>query len=203
MIGGPARDEKTKPGTRILKALLILLAAALLVAAAWVERDSLGWSSEEAGEKMCSEVDVDAPVPHAVFRDYGENWSKLEEYKGQVVLLNFWATWCPPCELEVPTLIQLQEEYGAKGFTVIGIAMDDEGAETVKPFVETRRFQVKDASRAVNFPVFLGTPDMANKFSVGEAYPSSFLISRDGRLVKRIVGPVYHPTLSKAIKGLL
>ena len=186
-----------------MKGLLILLAAALLLGAAWVKRDSLGWPSEESGEKMSSEVDIDLPTPHAVFRDYGENWSKLEAYKGQVVLLNFWATWCPPCELEMPTLIQLQEEYGTKGFTVIGIAMDDEGAETVKPFVETRRFGVKGVSRAMNYPVYLGTQDMAEKFGVREEYPTSFLISREGRQVKRIVGPVYHASLSKAIKKLL
>ena len=186
-----------------MKGLLILLASALLLGAAWVKRDSLGWPSEESGEKMCSEVDIDVPAPHAVFRDYGENWSKLEEYKGQVVLVNFWATWCPPCVVEMPTLIQLQEEYGTKGFTVIGIAMDDEGAETVKPFVETRRFEVKGLARAINYPVYLGTQDMAEKFGVREEYPSSFLISRDGRQVKRIVGPVYHPSISKAIKGLL
>ena len=86
-----------------MKGLLILLASALLLGAAWVKRDSLGWPSEESGEKMCSEVDIDVPAPHAVFRDYGENWSKLEEYKGQVVLVNFWAT-CgtgvPPINLE-------------------------------------------------------------------------------------------------------
>ena len=205
VIGGevPAfKGEETKLGARNLR-ILILLASALLLSAAWVKRDSLGWPSWDSDEKMCSEVDIDLPAPQAVFRDYGGNWSKLEEYKGQVVLVNFWATWCPPCEVEMPTLIQLQEEYGAKGFTVIGIAMDDEGAETVKPFVETRRFEVQGAKRAMNYPVYLGTQDMAEKFGVKEEYPSSFLVSRDGRQVKRIVGPVYHPSLSKAIKGLL
>jgi len=186
-----------------LKGLLILLAAALLLGAAWVKRDSLRWPSEESGEKIRSEVDIDLPARHAVFRDYGENWSKLEEYRGKVVLVNFWATWCPPCELEMPTLIQLQEEYGTRGFTVMGIAMDDEGAETVKPFVETRRFEVQGVSRAMNYPVYLGTQDMAEKFGVKEEYPTSFLISREGRQVQRIVGPVYHPSISKAIKGLL
>jgi hypothetical protein len=86
---------------------------------------------------------------------------------------------------------------------VIGIAMDDEGAETVRPFVKTRRFEVKGLARAINYPVYLGTQDMAEKFGVKEEYPSSFLISRDGRQVKHIVGPVYHASISKAIKGLL
>jgi hypothetical protein len=63
--------------------------------------------------------------------------------------------------------------------------------------------EVQGAKRAINYPVYLGTQDMAEKFGVRDEYPSSFLISRDGRQVKRIVGPVYHPSLSKTIKGLL
>jgi thiol-disulfide isomerase/thioredoxin len=173
-----------------MKALLVLVAAAVLLGFVWVKRDSLGWPESEAGERMSSEED-------------GDNWYKLEQYKGQVVLVNFWATWCPPCEVETPTLISLQEEFAPKGFTVIAIAMDDEGAETVRPFAETRRFDVKGTQRAINFPVFLGTQESAERFGAYDVYPTSFLISRAGRQVKRIVGPVYYPTVAKAIKGLL
>jgi hypothetical protein len=63
--------------------------------------------------------------------------------------------------------------------------------------------EVQGAKRAINYPVYLGTEDMAEKFGVRDEYPSSFLISRDGRQVKRIVGPVYRPSLSKATNGLL
>ena len=186
-----------------MKALVILVVSAALLGLAWVKRDSLGWPNGDSGERMSSEEDIDLPAPNAVFRDYGENWYKLEKYKGRVLLVNFWATWCPPCEYETPALIQLQEEFGPKGFTVIAIAMDDEGAETVRPFAETRRFDVKGISRAINYPIFLGTQDSADKFGVHDEYPTSFLISRDGRQVKRIAGPIYYPTVSKAIKGLL
>jgi len=194
---------KTTTGSKKIEGSAHIAGVGLIAGRGLGETRFAGWPSEESGEKMCSEVDIDVPAPHAVFRDYGENWSKLEEYNGQVVLVNFWATWCPPCMDEMPTLIQLQEEYGTKGFTVVGIAMDDEGAEAVKPFVETRRFDVKGVGRAINYPVYLGTQDMAEKFGVREEYPSSFLISRDGRQVKRIVGPVYRPSISKAIKNLL
>jgi cytochrome c biogenesis protein CcmG, thiol:disulfide interchange protein DsbE len=186
-----------------MKALLIAFCLAVLLGVAWVKRDSLGWPAGDAGEKMSSEENVDLPVPKAVFRDYGGNWRQLEQYKGQVVLVNFWATWCPPCEIEAPTLIRLQEEFAAKGFTIIAIAMDDEGTETVRPYAETKRFDVKGAQRAINFPVFLGTQESAERFSAYDSYPTSFLISREGRQVERISGPVYYPSVSQAIKRLL
>ena len=185
-----------------MKALLVLVGVVVLLGFAWVKRDSLGWP-EDQSERMSSEEDINLPAPKAVFRDYGDNWYKLEQYQGQVVLVNFWATWCPPCEIETPALIRLQEEFGPKGFTVIAIAMDDEGAETVRPFAETRRFDVKGTSRAINFPIFLGTQESAERFGAYDSYPTSFLISREGRQVKRISGPVFYPTVSKAIKRLL
>ena len=186
-----------------MKAFLILAGLVILLGFAWVKRDSLGWPAGDSGERMSTEEDIDLPVPKAAFRDYSENWYQLEQYKGQVLLVNFWATWCPPCEIEAPTLIRLQEEFASKGFNVIAIAMDDEGAETVRPFAETRRFDVKGTPAAINFPIFLGTQESAERFGAYDSYPTSFLISRDGRQVKRIVGPVYYPTVSKAIKGLL
>lgn len=185
------------------KTLLIVVVLALLGGVAWVKRDFLGWPSEDSGPRMSSEQDIDLAAPDAAFREFGDNWVELKQYRGQVVLLNFWATWCPPCQVETPTLIQLQEKYGSQGFTVVAVAMDDEGAETVKPFVETKRFDLKGESRAMNFPVVLGTHDAAEKFGADDAYPTSFLISRDGRLVKRIQGPVFYETVSKAIRGLL
>jgi cytochrome c biogenesis protein CcmG/thiol:disulfide interchange protein DsbE len=186
-----------------MKALLIVVLSLVLLGFAWVKRDSLGWPDADSGERMSTEEDVNLPTPKAVFQDYSGNWYKLEQYNGRVVLVNFWATWCPPCEVEAPTLIRLQQEFESKGFTVIAIAMDDEGAETVRPFAETRRFDVKGTPRAINFPIFLGTQESAERFGAYDAYPTSFLLSRDGRQVKRISGPVYYPTISKAIKGLL
>ena len=66
----------------------------------------------------------------------------LADYKGKVVFVNFWATWCDPCRVEIPWLIAMQNKYGPKGFTVLGIAMDDEGKSAVAPFLEKERFDV-------------------------------------------------------------
>ena len=69
----------------------------------------------------------------------------LADYKGKVVFVNFWATWCDPCRVEIPWLIDMQNKYGPKGFTVVGIAMDEEGEAVVAPFLDKERFDVDGA----------------------------------------------------------
>lgn len=70
----------------------------------------------------------------------------IAQYKGKVVLVNFWATWCQPCRAEIPWLIELQKKYGPQGLVILGIAMDDEGKKVVQPFVQTQRFNVAATS---------------------------------------------------------
>ena len=67
------------------------------------------------------------------FKDLDGKEVSLEDYKGKVVLVNFWATWCEPCRVEIPWLIEMQQKYGSKGFTVLGVAMDEEGKSVVSP----------------------------------------------------------------------
>jgi AhpC/TSA family len=70
----------------------------------------------------------------------------VEQYKGKVVLVNFWATWCQPCRVEIPWLIEFQKKYGPQGLVILGVAMDDEGRKVVQPFVQNKRFAVATAS---------------------------------------------------------
>ena len=67
----------------------------------------------------------------------------LDQYKGKVVLVNFWATWCEPCKAEIPWLIEFNHKYGSKGLVILGIAMDDEGKKVVEPWVKSKRFEVR------------------------------------------------------------
>ena len=67
------------------------------------------------------------PAPDVIFKDLTGKDVSLADYRGKVVLLNFWATWCEPCQVEIPWLIEMQEKYGPKGFTVLGVDVDDEG----------------------------------------------------------------------------
>ena len=104
---------------------------------------------------------------------------RLSDFKGKVVLLDFWATWCPPCRREIPDFTQLQRQYGVQGFTMLGIALDDEGAAVVKPFAQ---------KLGVNYPLVIGNTKIAAAYGGIQALPTAFLIGRDGKVVKSIVG---------------
>jgi thiol-disulfide isomerase/thioredoxin len=127
----------------------------------------------------------------------------LEKYKGQVVLVNFWATWCQPCRVEIPWFIEFQEQYGDRGFTVLGVAMDDEGAAVVTPYIENERFEVNGVERAINYPILIGGPAVERQFNGIMGLPTSVLIARDGTRVKRFIGLVDHDLLKEEIEGLL
>lgn len=122
---------------------------------------------------------------------------------GKVVLVNFWATWCEPCKIEIPWLIEMQNKYGDKGFTVLGVAMDDEGSSVVAPFVEKQRYDVNGQKLAMNYPIVIGNDKVADKFGGLLGYPTSVLISKDGKRVKRITGLISYDEITKAIEGQL
>src|SRR5262244_2206840 len=125
------------------------------------------------------------------------------DYRGKVVLVNFWATWCEPCKVEIPWLIEMQSKYAAKGFTVLGIAMDEEGKPVVAPFVSKERYEVNGQKQAMNYPIVVGNEKVAAKFGGLLGYPTSVLISRDGRVLKRTTGLIDYDATTKMIEGAL
>ena len=112
----------------------------------------------------------------------------LSEYRGKVVLVNFWATWCGPCRTEIPWLITMQQKYAGRGFTVLGLAMDDEEESVVSPYVANERFSVNGERVAMNYPILIGTSEVAETFGGLLGFPTSVLISKDGKIVKRVTG---------------
>jgi cytochrome c biogenesis protein CcmG/thiol:disulfide interchange protein DsbE len=143
------------------------------------------------------------PAPDAIFKDLDGKDVPLSSYKGKVVLVNFWATWCDPCYIEIPWLIEMQQKYGAKGFTVLGVSMDDEGKAAVVPFLAKERFNVNGQKLPMNYPIVLGNDDVATKFGGLLGYPTSFLISKDGKEIKRIQGLIPYEEVTKAIESQL
>jgi len=125
------------------------------------------------------------------------------DYNGKVVLVNFWATWCEPCKVEIPWMIEMQNKYGAKGFTVLGIAMDEEGKSVVAPFVAKERYEVNGQKLAMNYPIVVGNEKVAEKFGGMLGYPTSILISRDGKVLKRTTGLIDYDATTKMIEGAL
>jgi thiol-disulfide isomerase/thioredoxin len=148
-------------------------------------------------------ANMDQPLPHAVLPSLANDWVDLSTYKGQVVLIAFWTTWCPGCVDEVPTLIHLQQEFGAKGFTVVAIAVDDEGEESVESFVKNKQFSINGASTSINYPVLLSSDETARKLGFEGGLPAGVLVNRDGKEVKIIRGVVSEAALSKTIQRLI
>jgi cytochrome c biogenesis protein CcmG/thiol:disulfide interchange protein DsbE len=142
-------------------------------------------------------------APELTLKDLNGQDVSLSEYKGKVVLVNFWATWCEPCRVEIPWLIEMQHQYGPRGFVLLGIALDEEGKSVVAPFVAKERFDVNGQKSPMDYKILIGNEDAADKFGGLFGYPTSILISRDGKQVKRITGIISPDEMTKAIEALL
>ena len=118
---------------------------------------------------------------------------KLAGFEGKVLVLNFWATWCGPCKVEIPHLVELQQQYADAGLLVIGIAVD-EPVEKLEPYV---------AEAGINYPVLRSTEGVLDAFSRVTVLPTSIVIGRDRRLCRTYVGAVSPQSLEKQIRGLL
>jgi len=119
---------------------------------------------------------------------------RLSDYKGKVLLVNFWATWCPPCRAEMPDLIKLQEEYGKRGLQIVGIAYPPEKRAEVLGFTRSIK---------VNYPIALGTREMKMLFDKSETLPLTIVIDRRGFVRERIEGILLPEEFEEKIKPLL
>ncbi len=117
----------------------------------------------------------------------------LSDYKGQVVLLDFWATWCPPCRRGIPDLIDLQKTYKGK-LVVIGVSLDTDSKSQVVPFIK---------NVGINYPVVYGNENIVSDYGNIESIPTSFVIDQDGNIVKRHVGLMPKSVLKSEIETLL
>jgi len=125
----------------------------------------------------------------------------LEQFKGKVVLLDLWATWCPPCRAEIPSFVRLQQKYRDQGFEIVGVSLDQVdprgggGAAAVGPFMQ---------QMGINYTIWLvNSREALGKFPLGQGYPTTYLINRDGRAVKQYVGMREEAIFENDIKPLL
>jgi len=142
-------------------------------------------------------------APDFTAKDLDGNNVTLAQFKGKVVLINFWATWCDPCQVEIPWLIDMQQKYASRGFTILGVAMDEEGKSVVAPFVSKERFNVNGEKLPMSYPILIGDDTLADKFGGLLGYPTSILISRDGKIVKRVTGLIGRDEVAKVIESPL
>ena len=144
-----------------------------------------------------------SPVETVPIRDLQDHDVTLADYKGKVVLVNFWATWCEPCQIEIPWMMEFQKKYGAHGFVILGVSMDEDGKKAIVPFLEKSRFDLDGQKQPINYPILLGNDAIAAKFGGILGLPTSMLFSRDNQKIKTINGLVDHDDLARAIESQL
>jgi peroxiredoxin len=118
---------------------------------------------------------------------------RLSDYKGKVVLLDFWATWCHGCKLEIPWFMEFESRYKEGGLVVIGVSMDDDGWKSVKPYIELKK---------MNYPVVIGSQDLAKQYGL-TSMPMTWLIDRQGRIAALHTGLVDKAGCEDEIRKLL
>ncbi|MGD2279165.1 MAG: TlpA disulfide reductase family protein, partial [Candidatus Omnitrophota bacterium] len=114
--------------------------------------------------------------------------------RGKVVILDFWATWCPPCTAEIPHFVELYKEYRERGLEIVGVALDRGGASTVKPFAERN---------GMNYTVVIGDQRITADYGGIRGIPTTFVVDRQGRIAQKFVGYREKEVFEEAIKSLL
>jgi thiol-disulfide isomerase/thioredoxin len=133
------------------------------------------------------------PAPDFVMTDANGTTITLSGHKGRVVLLDFWATWCTGCKVEIPWYMEFQKRYAPRGLTSIGVAMDEEGWKVVNPYLE---------QHPISYPVVVGDADLAKVFQI-TSLPVTLLVDRNGRIADWHVGMVVKTTWEDEIRTLL
>ena len=138
--------------------------------------------------------DVHSQAPTWELKDVQGKIVKSSDFKDKVVILDFWATWCPPCRKEIPDLVELQNQYRDKGVVIIGISVDEEGPKVVSPFIKKNN---------LNYPVVMATASVQSKFGGISSIPTTFVFDRHGQIVSKHVGFTEKSEFENEIKPLL
>jgi thiol-disulfide isomerase/thioredoxin len=134
------------------------------------------------------------PAPDFTLESLDGKNMRLSDFHGKAVLLNFWATWCGPCKIEMPWFVDFQKEYGPQGLQIVGVAMDDSSKEDIAKFAK---------EMGVNYPVLLGKEAVGDEYGGVPALPESFFIGRDGKIVDKILGLKGKAEIEDSIKKAL
>lgn len=145
-------------------------------------------------DAMCKGDSYEKIAPEFSLKDMSGAERKLSDFKDKVVIIDFWATWCPPCRQEIPHFIDLYNRYKAEGLEIIGISMDTNPGKTLPAFVE---------EKGINYPILLGNDKVYNLYGGIAAIPTTFIIDKEGKIRKKYIGYTEKEVFEKDIKELL
>jgi cytochrome c biogenesis protein CcmG/thiol:disulfide interchange protein DsbE len=132
-----------------------------------------------------------SPAPDFSVRDLQGRLLTLADYKGKVLILNFWATWCPPCRVEIPDFIETYKNLKDQGLEVLGLSVDNLPVERLREWID---------KAGVNYPVALASPEIIEAYEPGDYIPVTIVVDRKGRVRFRRVGVVDKETLARLFK---
>lgn len=153
-----------------------------------------------SSSKAASETDptrsaeATGTAPDFALRNLDGKTVRLSELRGKAVVLNFWATWCPPCRHEIPWFIDLQKKYGSQGLQIVGVSMDQTGPQDVAAFAR---------ATGMNYTVVMGDWNVARSYGGIRALPTTFYIARDGTVQDSVPGLISREQMEKKIIALL
>ncbi|MGD1093360.1 MAG: TlpA disulfide reductase family protein [Bryobacteraceae bacterium] len=172
--------------TLILRSITVtMLAAALFTGCSYSPTSVKAAVKPEKERKL---------APNFALKNATGQTVKLSDYRGKVVVLNFWATWCGPCKVEIPWFVDFQQTYKDKNFTVLGVSMDDDGWKAVTPYL---------AEHKLNYPVVIGSEEVSQQYGGIEALPTTFVIDQEGRIASIHQGLISKSEYENEIRNLL
>ncbi|HXG91423.1 MAG TPA: redoxin domain-containing protein [Blastocatellia bacterium] len=189
-------SERGATTVRIVLALSVLAIAAGIVFVT-LNRGKAASNRNASTVRAASSDGADTArttAPGFALKDLSGKEVRLSDYKGKVVIVNFWATWCGPCRAEIPSFVRLRNQYYDQGLEIIGISLDEDGPGAVAGFVK----QLK-----INYPIVMGTMETVEAYGPMDAIPTTFIIDRQGQVRSRHLGMMSFSEIEDAIKGLL
>jgi cytochrome c biogenesis protein CcmG, thiol:disulfide interchange protein DsbE len=188
-FGRPAEPESPSPGRRrsaLGRAAELVLWVAVIGLVAWRFGPQIGAA---LGLRPGSE-----PAPDFMVETLDGETVRLSDLRGQVVLVNFWATWCPPCRIEMPGFERVWQDYADQGFVIVGLSVDQGVRSDVVRWVE---------DRGLTFPIAFAPGAVVRSYGGANVLPTSILIDREGRIAHRVQGYYAEPALRAAVRRLL
>ncbi len=177
----PSRDSRSP-----LTLVIVAFAVALML--------YVGFHAARHNNAPSTRLSQSKVAPDFSLQSIDGKTTRLSDFRGKAVLLNFWATWCGPCKIEMPWFVDLQNQYGAQGLQIVGVAMDDASKEDIGKFAK---------DMGVNYPILIGKEAIGDEYGGVPALPESFLISRDGKIVDKIIGLRGKAEIEDAVKKAL